>query len=72
MIETIPTQHLPAVERTDDEPQWRQMFCSACGGKLARVALQPGSYVEDRCHHSVVVDGKRRTCGARTRTSFTR
>ena len=53
---------------------WKQMYCSACRGKLMRVAVVAGSTVagEDRCHHSVVdEDGKRRTCKVVTRVILT-
>ncbi len=53
---------------------WKQMYCSACRGKLMRVAVVTGSTVagEDRCHHSVIDDdGKRRTCKVVTRVVLT-
>ena len=53
-------------------PVGQQMVCGMCGGRLARAYLTPGSWVEDRCHHSVIRGGKRQTCGYVTRVAPTR
>lgn len=65
------------IDRAEDtvvEPPvtYKQMHCAICGGKLCRVSLTPGNYAVDRCHHKVIINGKRQTCGYETRTGPTR
>jgi hypothetical protein len=68
MIDAAPSQ---MVER---EPATTLVIrCARCGGALARVHLTVGSYVEQRCHHTIKgADGKRATCGWVTRVWPTR
>jgi hypothetical protein len=50
-----------------------QIRCARCGGGLLRAHLVVGSYVEQRCHHTIKKpDGKRETCGYVTRVWPTR
>lgn len=57
---------LPAMERIEPErpPYLEVLRCGRCGNALGRVYLTVGSWVEQRCHHTVRrPDGKRETCG---------
>jgi hypothetical protein len=60
-----------------------QIRCGRCGNPLLRAVLTVGSYAEERCHHTIKVDGrgvmvpkgqdgKRVTCGYVTRVWPTR
>jgi hypothetical protein len=64
-------------------PNLDQIKCGRCGNPLLRALLTVGSYAEERCHHSIMVDangamlpkgvrGKRETCGYVTRVWPTR
>lgn len=55
-----------AVERIEPErpPYLEQTRCGRCGNKLTRVYLTVGSWVVQRCHHTIKLpNGERKTCG---------
>lgn len=64
MIEMATRQ--PRLERIEPDrpPYLDSMKCGRCGNRLASVYLTPGSWVIQRCHHSIrKPDGTRETCG---------
>jgi phage FluMu protein Com len=70
----IDQQARPMAEQQQAQPSETLVIrCGRCGGGLARVHLTVGSYIEQRCHHTIRnKGGKRETCGWVTKVWPTR